>query len=147
MNEADISRYILDTFVGVEVVTSNSNSFFFYDPENKVPFVTIVVSDEYDNASDLNREGVYRLNIGVSKQTYQTMFRTEDEHGVEVRHTDGYDFTALDTLMPHPVYGRMYWVCVLNPSEATFEKVGPLLKEAYDIAVRKYERLSQARQQ
>ena len=147
MYEKDISQYILDTFVGVEVVTANGNSFFFYDPENKVPFVTIVVNDEYDNASDLNREGVYRLNIGVSKQTYQTMFRTEDAHGVEIRHTEGYDLTALDTLMPHPVYGRMYWVCVLNPSEATFEKVRPLLKEAYDIAVRKFERLAQARNQ
>jgi len=33
--------------------------------------------------------------------------------------------TALDQLMPHPVYGRMFWVCVLNPSDVTFQKVQP----------------------
>jgi hypothetical protein len=36
--------------------------------------------------------------------------------------------------MPHPVYGKMYWVCVLNPSAATFEAVKPLLAEAYQAA-------------
>ncbi len=51
------------------------------------------------------------------------------------------DFTALDQVMPHPVYGRMYWVCVLNSSEETFEtKVQQLLAEAYDLAVSKYKR-------
>ena len=50
--------------------------------------------------------------------------------------TSGYDFTALDQVMPHPVYGRMYWVCVLNPSDATFQKLRPLLTEAHDLAVR-----------
>lgn len=52
-----------------------------------------------------------------------------------------YDFTALDRVMPHPVYGRMYWVCVLNPSDETLEtKVSPLLTEAYELAVSKYNR-------
>jgi Family of unknown function (DUF6194) len=51
----------------------------------------------------------------------------------------GYDFTALDQLMPHPVYGRQYWACVLNPNAATFQAVvRPLLVEAYDLAVSKY---------
>ncbi|HEY6539772.1 MAG TPA: DUF6194 family protein, partial [Ktedonobacteraceae bacterium] len=53
----------------------------------------------------------------------------------------GYDFTALDQLMPHPVYGRMLWVCILNPGDETFEtKVRPLLAEAYEMAVSKYRR-------
>ena len=43
--------------------------------------------------------------------------------------------------MPHPVYGRMYWVCVLNPSDETLEtKARPLLVEAYELAVSKYNR-------
>jgi hypothetical protein len=43
--------------------------------------------------------------------------------------------------MPHPVYGRMHWICVLNPSNETFEvKVLPLLTEAYNMAVSKYKR-------
>ena len=142
MDQAGIGKYILDKFDGVNVITDSGNSFFFYDPDNKIPFVTIVTNNEYDDLSDLDRESVYRLNIGISKQTYQTLFRTETDDGVEVPHNEGYDFTTLDKLMPHPVYGRMYWVCVLNPSETTFATVRPLLKEAYEIAVKKYERRS-----
>src|SRR5678815_962784 len=105
MDEAAISKYILETFAGVDVITASGNSFFFYDQDNKIPFVTIVTTNEYDDVSDLERPGVYRLNIGISKQTYQTMFATETPDGIEIRHTEGHDFTALDKLMPHPVYG------------------------------------------
>jgi hypothetical protein len=34
----------------------------------------------------------------------------------------------------------MFWVCVLNPSAATFEVVKPLLAEAYNLSVRKHAR-------
>jgi hypothetical protein len=52
----------------------------------------------------------------------------------------GHDFTGLDQLLPHPVYAPMSWVCVRNPSDATFQSVRPLLAEAYNLAVRRYER-------
>jgi Family of unknown function (DUF6194) len=51
------------------------------------------------------------------------------------RWTGLHDFTALDVLMPHPVYGQNHWVCVLNPSNATFEDIKPLIDEAYRVAV------------
>ncbi len=35
----------------------------------------------------------------------------------------------VDRLLPHPVYGRMHWVCVLNPSAATFESLRPCLRK------------------
>ena len=82
---------------------------------------------DFDNLSDLDRPGVYRLNIGVGKETYQSLFPHEVEH----------DFTALDRLMPHPVYGKNHFVCVLNPSDATFASLKPLLDEAYEIAVKR----------
>ena len=35
----------------------------------------------------------------------------------------------------------MYWGCVLNPGDETFEtKVRPLLAEVYELAVSKYNR-------
>ncbi len=48
-----------------------------------------------------------------------------------------YDFTALNTLMPHPVYGWMTWVCVLNPTLETIELMENqgLFEEAYQAAV------------
>ena len=39
--------------------------------------------------------------------------------------------------MPHPVYGPNHFVCVLNPGDTTFETVKPLLREAYEIAVKR----------
>jgi hypothetical protein len=52
----------------------------------------------------------------------------------------GHDFTALNVLMPHPVYAPQSWICVLSPSVETFETVKPLLQEAYDRAVRREEK-------
>ena len=48
-----------------------------------------------------------------------------------------YDFTGLDTLMPHPVYGWMTWACVINPTRKTIELMESkgLFEEAYQAAV------------
>ncbi len=51
-----------------------------------------------------------------------------------------YDFTQLDVIMPHPVYAWMAWACVLNPSEQTFEKLKPLIQEAYVFAQEKFKK-------
>ncbi len=153
MNEAEISQYITKTFEGVDVVTDSGNSFFFYNPDNNVPpdhrfpFVTLVTSDLYDQFSNLNRPSIFRLNIGIGKQTFRSLFgesslpSDRDSAAISGENASDYDFTALDQVMPHPVYGRMYWVCVLNPSDETFEtNVRQLLAEAYDLAVSKYKR-------
>ena len=153
MNEAEISQYITKTFEGVDVVTDSGNSFFFYNPDKHVPpdhrfpFVTLVTSDLYDQFSNLNRPSIFRLNIGIGKQTFLSLFgesslpSDRDSAARSFENASGYDFTALDQVMPHPVYGRMYWVCVLNPSDETFEtNVRQCLSEAYDLAVSKYKR-------
>jgi hypothetical protein len=141
MDEAAITRYICDTFEGVETVTATGNTFFFYDPDHMFAFATLMTNDENDQASDLNRPGVYRLNIGVSKATYQSLFGTAPPPSGEVAGDTAYDFTVLDQVIPHPVYGRMHWVAILNPSATTFQTVvQPLLAEAYERDVRKHTR-------
>jgi hypothetical protein len=40
--------------------------------------------------------------------------------------------------MPHPIYGWMSWVQILNPSEATFSEIIPLVEEAHASAVVKF---------
>ena len=162
MDETSITQYITDTFDGVDVVVASrdagspevawGDTFFFYDPgrqlppDRRFPFATIVTKDygDFDRASQLNRAGVFRLNIGVSKQTFRSLFGPGATPGDDAGTEGGYDFTALDRLMPHPVYGKMYWVCVLNPSADTFKTVQPLLAEAYDLSVRKRARTGQA---
>ena len=135
MDDLEIGRRLAAWFPGVTVLTANGDSFFVYDPdrdlppERQMPFLTIVTSDAYDQDSQLDRPGVYRLNIGLTKATYTSLF---SDAAAE------WDYAALDEVMPHPVYAPQYWVCVLNPSEATLEQLRPLLTEAYDFAVRKY---------
>jgi hypothetical protein len=138
MDETSIREYITGTFAGVDVVDAMGASFFFYDdPNHMFPFATLVTNDEHDQASNLSRPSVFRLNVGVSKQTFQSLFSSGSAHSDQGGEKGGYDFTALDCIMPHPVYGKMYWVCVLNPSEETFKAVQKLLAEAYDMTVRK----------
>jgi hypothetical protein len=144
MDATAIRQHIAQTFAGVDVIDGSGGTFFFYDPDHKFPFATLTTSDEYDQASNLSRPDVFRLNIGVSKKTFQSLFGTGPTSSDAAGTKGGNDFTALDRIMPHPVYGKMYWVCVLNPSEATFRKVQELLAEAYGMAVRKRARTGQA---
>ena len=80
---------------------------------------------------------MFRLNIGLSRETFQALFGHPP--GGQPDPGAGYDFAALDRLMPHPVYAPQSWVCVLNPSAETFEAVRPLLAEAYERAVRRHQ--------
>lgn len=134
MDETSIIRYIVGTFDGTQTVTANGDTYFFLDPEHKFPFATLVTNDMHDQVSNLARPSVFRLNIGVGKETFRSLFGSQTPPtGAEAGVDSTYDYTAFDQLMPHPVYGRMYWVCVLNPSDATFQTVvQPLLGEAYE---------------
>jgi hypothetical protein len=136
MDDRAIVAFINTAFADIEILEADSNSFFYYSPEHVIPektfpWATLVTNDLYDQFSDLGRDGVYRLNVGVSAETFKRLFPDERE----------YDFTVLDTLMPHPIYGNVRWVSVLRPSEQTFQhQVKPLLEEAYRAAVRTYDR-------
>ena len=132
MTDAELIEYITGTFAHIVVASSDGNSFFFYSPDGKVPdktfpFTTLVTRDDYDAVSNLGRPGVWRLNIGVKKSKFDALFQEGAEH----------DFTAQDIIMPHPVYGNMAWICVLNPGPITWPTVQEFLAEAYQTAVKK----------
>lgn len=132
MDELSVIEYITNTFPEVEQINAYGYEMFFYKSDRKLSFATMISSDyDYDRVSNLDRSGVFRLNIGVSKQTFQSLFGTENVY------VNSYDFTALDRIMPHPEYAQQHYICVLSPSEATFERIRPLLAEAYDIARRR----------
>jgi len=133
IDEAFITSYITSTFEHVETTVNMGYTFFFYRDDHMHAFATIAsTGNEYEKISNLDRPGVYRLNIGVSRDTFQTMFG-KGKIDVSV-----YDFTALDIIMPHPDYSSQFFLCVLSPSEVTFEKIKPLLTEAYDVAKNRY---------
>lgn len=139
-------RYVADHCLGTNTMTASGDSFFIYDPdrdlpaERQLPYATLVTGDRYDRVSQLDRDGVYRLNIGLRRQTYRDLFGAPPtDRDADGLLDTGHDLTQLDTLLPHPFYASQNWVCVLSPSDATFEQtVRPLLDEAYRLAVRKY---------
>ena len=88
--------------------------------------------DEYEQISNPDRPGVFRLNVGESRETIKELFGTKK---IDV---SDYDFTALDTIMPHPDYSSQHFLCVLSPNEATFERIRPTLAEVYDVAMKRY---------
>ncbi|MET3375298.1 hypothetical protein ABIC89_004367 [Variovorax boronicumulans] len=128
MTEDDITQHLIDMLGGGHFEVADDNTFFFHGADNKFPFATIVTKDnEFDSASKLSRPGVFRLNVGVGKETFRALFG--EQPPVDI------DYTAIDRLMPHPVYAKMHWVSVINPSAATFETVKPLLTEARNLLI------------
>lgn len=117
--------------------------FFFYDPSGntpesqRMPFATIVTSDYpgWDEYSDLDRPGVFRLNLSVGREAYtQLLGHSPAEFAA---HASDFDYTALDRLLPHPVYGVQSWVSIVCPGEATSEQARSLLTAAHARAARR----------
>jgi hypothetical protein len=114
------------------------DTFFFYDPdgvtvpEKRMPFATIVVNDYpgFDEASELSRPGVFRVNVSVSRETFEQ--HTPDGGSI--------DYSLLDRVIPHPVYAAQSWLSVLNPGPATENTVRALLGEAHVRARERYDK-------
>jgi hypothetical protein len=121
-----ISRTILETWPETDVVEIPGAAFFSLDAEKHFPnFATIVWTDEFDDGtpSELSREGAFRLNLGVSRATFERLVGSVTDP----------DYAAADRLLPHPVYAKQLWISILNPSDARFRDVVlPLLTEAHD---------------
>jgi hypothetical protein len=121
-----ITRTILETWPETDLVTIPGAWFFSLDPAKHWPnFATIVTTDEHDmgTPSNLARPGVFRLNMGVGRATFQRVAGANAEP----------DYAAFDQLLPHPVYAKQLWISILNPTDATFrDVVVPLLTEAHD---------------
>ncbi len=120
----EITSWITTAYPETVVGSALNSTFFSLDESHWPNFATIVTTDEHDmgNPSDLAREGVFRLNIGVGKATFERLVGSLEEP----------DYAALDTVIPHPVYAKQRWIAILNPSDRTFDEVvKPLIAEAY----------------
>ncbi|MGH3726414.1 MAG: DUF6194 family protein [Mycobacterium sp.] len=125
MDEGAVIEYIVMTFPDLRHEVAEGNWFFFGGVERQVPVITLMSNEAFDTYSDLARPAVYRLNIGVSGDTFDKAVQTSRDQIVDA------DYTEFDRVLPHPEYGGAKWVCVVNPSEGTFvEVVRPLLDEA-----------------
>src|SRR5215469_11549003 len=107
MNQDDIVQFVTDTFTGIELLRPTDgpgagDTFIYYEPQHNLdaahqwPFATIVTKDygEFDTCSQLDRPGVFRLNIGVSRDTFRMVVGYPPSE-FSSRSGD-YDFAALD---------------------------------------------------
>lgn len=138
-----IRNRIQTEFEHVREVEAGGDFFFMYKDEEKFPFATIVTSDnDFDSVSNLSRDGFYRLNIGIDKTTFQRLFGSiPSKPGIGGYVDSGIDFTQEDTLFPHPFYGSMYWVSMVNPSEEGYAQLRGFLEYAYAKAKASYEKV------
>jgi len=108
-------------------------TFFFVGDDHRLPFVTIAHSDnDFDRVSNLNRDGVFRLNIGVSRETFDSLLADASSENV--------DYSVLDIFLPHPDYSKQHFVCILNPSQENAEVTKKLILEAHSIAASRLKR-------
>lgn len=120
----DIADWITTTYPDTKTVAALGATFFSLTDDAWPNFATIVTTDEHDMGapSNLAREGVFRLNLGVGRETFLRLAGAAAEP----------DAAALDTVIPHPVYAKQRWIAILNPSWQTFDEVvKPLIDEAY----------------
>ncbi|MER7011787.1 DUF6194 family protein [Saccharopolyspora sp. NPDC000359] len=120
------------------------DTFIHHNPDGRAPadrdfpFATIVTKDHpgFDTASNLNRPGVHRLNINVGRAAFQQLIgHTPAAHA---SHHDEFDYTALDQVLPHPVYATQGWISILNPGPRTAEQALTLLTHAHARAAQRH---------
>lgn len=144
MTPNGVLDYCLKSLDGVVLAQSWGESGIFYNPDyilkRGVYVLTVKEKDgQNDKGSWLDREGVFRVNVGLTKETFIKKFGAVPRRPAAGKTAAmDFDFTALDTIMPHPVYAWMGWVCVLNPSEETFAEFKPMIEESYHFALQKF---------
>ncbi|MGW7411994.1 DUF6194 family protein [Streptomyces sp. NPDC054863] len=121
------------------------DAFFYYAPDGRMPtkvqpYGTIVTKNYPDDtASGLDRPGHWRVNVHIDRAAFRELTGEEPRALAEPR-----DHTAVDTLLPHPVYGSLGWISVVNPGGRTAETVVRLLRSAHEAArVRSVRRIAQ----
>ena len=140
MNENDLHAEIKGLLPLTTAIQSWGETAYFLNPQQRlkrgVYVCTVKNKDgENDAGSRLDRDGVYRLSIGIGKPRFTELFGTPPARPAKGGCVEGpWDFTQLDKIMPHPVYGWMSWVCVLCPSHDTFQTCRPLLQSAFNKA-------------
>ncbi|WP_104381609.1 DUF6194 family protein [Sphingobacterium sp. HMA12] len=127
-----IEKYLREKLDNVQEQQSFGYHLFFYGTDHRLPFVSTADSDnEYDDVSKLNRQDIFRVNIGVSKESFAKLF---SESGIE------WDFTTLNTFLPHPHYAAQNFICILNPSGEKLIQTLQFIDEAYLIAKKRFDK-------
>jgi hypothetical protein len=133
----EVADAVVARYPGVVPTASWGETSLFVNPGGQLPrgvyFCTLKDHDgANDRASRLDRDGVYRVALGLPPAAYLQRFGARPARppkgGVVAT---GHDFTQRNVLMPHPVYAWMGWVQLLSPSREVFDALLPLLDAAH----------------
>jgi hypothetical protein len=111
------------------------DAFFYYSPDGQIPpnvqpYATIVTKNYPDDTgSDLDPPGRWRLNVHVDRATFRQLTGEEPRSLTRPR-----DYAATDVVMPHPVYGALGWIAVVNPGDRSTDTLVQLLRAAHEAA-------------
>ncbi|KHJ72918.1 MULTISPECIES: DUF6194 family protein [Rhodococcus] len=107
--------------------------FFYYAPDGEIPhkrqpYATIVTKN-YPNDGDsrLDEPGRWRMNVHAGTQLFTELL------GYPPRSVDPstIDFAEADVFIPHPLYGSLGWVAVVEPGERTTPRLLEVLRDAH----------------
>jgi erythromycin esterase-like protein len=114
--------------------------FFYVGPDRRQPFATIVEHDVpgFDEDSQLNRPGVYRLNVELGRTEFERQFGFPPKDFDA--HRDDYDFARADRLMPHPGYALYGWASIVTPGPQMLDEINRLITHARARAADRHER-------
>ncbi|MGP4070628.1 DUF6194 family protein [Halobacillus sp. B29] len=125
MDQKSFEEFILE-LPNVQSMDSFGYIFYFVGDDHRLPFATIGYEDnEFDQVSNLNREGIFRLNIGISNNSYKNLVDQLPEQS---------DYTTINEFLPHPHYSRQNYICILNPYGDNIEQTKKLILEAHNKA-------------
>jgi hypothetical protein len=105
------------------------------------PYATIVTKDyPGDGESHLDDRDRWRVNVHVGRARFTEL--TRDPPDDVARR----DFSLTGVIMPHPVYGSLGWIAVVNPGERTTDTLLELLRAAPDDEQRRVARRQAGRE-
>ncbi len=144
MNSEEILNYCLENLSDTVLVESYGEKGIYYNPNNVLKrgiyILTIKENDgKNDKSSKLYRPNTFRVSLGLQKNTFSKLFGIPPKRPKAGMTIDmDFDFSSIDQLLPHPVYAWMSWICVINPTNETFEILKPLINESYEFAKEKF---------
>lgn len=112
--------------------------FFYYSPDGTIPpgqpFATVITKDyPHEPAWHIDAASI-RVNIHVGARVFADLLGYAPGEG------SGPDPSAVDVVAPHPAYGELGWISVVDPGERTRITVVEQLQAAYAAARRRRER-------